>query len=197
MVSTAALVTPSAVRASVSRPTMRPTALRAAGRSSFTSFRYTTMLSFRRSWAARHWLQRKISAKRASQGETALQSQRTAHPAQKLPAGSTTAAARSPPGVGGKHRRRRLSSFPMAQPIPRTGWGSHRGSPMQRSRPKASSITRAVFIPHPPSPAQSPEEPWRALSAASLQAPAATRRSRGPTTGCTPFGGRPGAGRAP
>ena len=36
-VSTAALVTPSAVRFSVSRPTMRLTALRAAGRSGFTS----------------------------------------------------------------------------------------------------------------------------------------------------------------
>ena len=36
-VSTAALVTPSAVRAWVSRPTMRPTAWRAAGRSPFSS----------------------------------------------------------------------------------------------------------------------------------------------------------------
>ena len=139
-VSTAALVTPSAVRFWVSRPTMRLTALRAAGRSFRTSSLYTFVLSCARPLAASACPHQNICTARPSHGLSFAAARHTRLVTRKVPTGRQNAVtappSSSPCGVPGRRARRNFSSREMHLPISTTGCGSHAGSPKSASSTK-------------------------------------------------------------
>ena len=148
-VSTAALVTPSAVRFWVSRPTIRLTALRAAGRSPFTSSLCTFMLSCARPFAASACPHQNICTASPSHGLSFAAPRQTRPVHTKVPTGRQKATmpppSSSPWGVLGRRARRRFSSAEMALPMSTTGWGSHAGSPKRVSSTKPPRTANPVI----------------------------------------------------
>ena len=149
-VSTAALVTPSAVRFWVSRPTMRATALRAAGRSCFCSSLYTLRLSCTRPLAANAWAHQNICTASPASGCSAAASLHTSAVMRNVPTGkmaaSTAPPQSSPCGVWGNCARRRFSSAVMALPISTTGCGSQAGSPKMASSTKPPKTAQQISM---------------------------------------------------
>ena len=149
-VSTAALVTPAAVRFCVSRPTMRATALRAAGRSPFASSLYTLRLSCARPLAASAWPHQSICSASPSAGWSLAAAQQASPVTASVPSGSTAATAApptsSPRGVLGSAVRRCFSSAEMHRPMSTTGCGSHAGSPNRASSKKPPSTAQKISM---------------------------------------------------
>ena len=152
-VSTAAFVTPSAVRFAVSRPTIRATAQRAAGRSPFANSLYTLRLSCARPFAANACPHQNICSANPSAGWIFAAPQQASPVTASVPRGSTTATmlppSSSPFGVLGRAARRRFSSAEMHRPISTTGCVSHAGSPKIVSSTNPPSTAQKIIMSAP------------------------------------------------
>ena len=120
-VSTAALMTPSAVSRSVSRPTMRPTAFLAAGKSSFWSSFQTFRLSNARSRMARACQHQRVCTAKPTAGWSHAASRQMVPVKSSVMRGSPAAkqspARNSPFCVFGNLARRNFSAHVISFPI--------------------------------------------------------------------------------